>query len=381
MFSVRSVLLHACQALFIAALVFPVQSEAGGNTARGKRLRPDSLQAPVEVVFCLDLSGSTNGVVNDLRDQFWLIVNTIQAVQPQSELRMGLVGFSRPSFGKESGYVRLLCPITPELDQVEAELYKLKPYIEKGDQYVSAALKVAVNDLRWSSDSGASKMVFLVGNGMVQSGGYDFVKFSEQARMKNIRIHSLYARRTHNLFKELPGWKRIASISGGRSTDFRVMTHDSITVWPSEPDSMLRVLNEGYNQTLLWCKSDSALFHKSLLIADSGAYFSSSEAWHHRLYYKTGDGFVSRMITCEDHPLDNMLASSDADGAAYEEKRKRDCEVVQQRTKLQWEIRRKLPAENFEELVRRYMKGALREEDILHRCIIRILFAELGSYP
>jgi hypothetical protein len=87
------------------------------------------------------------------------------------------------------------------------------------------------------------------------------------------------------------------------------------------------------------------------------------------------------MITCEDHPLDNMLASSDADGAAYEEKRKRDCEVVQQRTKLQWEIRRKLPAENFEELVRRYMKGALREEDILHRCIIRILFAELGSYP
>jgi hypothetical protein len=179
----------------------------------------------------------------------------------------------------------------------------------------------------------------------------------------------------------MPGWKRIASISGGRSTDFRVMTRDSITVWPSEPDSSLRVLNDQYNRTLLWCKSDSALFHKTLLIADSGAYNTSSEAWHHRLYYKTGQGFVSRLISCEDHPLDNVLAASETDAVAYEERRKRDCEMVQQRTRLQGEIRRKLPADNFEELVSRYMKGALREEDILHRCIIRILFAELGAMP
>lgn len=381
MLSVRSTLLYAGSLLSLALALLPFRSVAGGSVAQASRLRPDTVQAPVEVVFCLDLSGSTNGVVNDLRDQFWLIVNSIQAVQPQSELRMGLVGFSRPSFGKEDGYVRLICPITAELDQVESELYKLKPYIEKGDQYVSAALKVAINDLRWSSQAGASKMVFLVGNGMVQSGGYDFVKFSEQARLKNIRIHSLYARRTHNLFKEMPGWKRIASISGGRSTDFRVMTRDSVTVWPSEPDSMLRVLNEDYNKTLLWCKSDSALFHKALLIADSGAYFSSSEAWHHRLYYKTGQGFVSRLITCEDYPLENVLANSEIGGPEFEERRKRDCEVVQQRTKLQWEIRRKLPDDNFEELVRRYVKGSLREEDILHRCIIRILLAELGTYP
>lgn len=352
-----------------------------GKNSRVRKVRPDTLQAPIEVVFCLDLSGSTNGVVNDLRDQFWFIVNAVQAIQPQTELRMGLVGFSRPGYGKENGYVRMLCPITPELDQVEAELYKLKPYIEKGDQYVSAALKVAIGDLRWSTLPGASKMVFLVGNGMVQAGGYDFVKFSEQARLKNIRIHSLYARRTHNLFKEMPGWKRIASISGGRSTDFRVMTRDSITVWPSEPDSSLRELNDRYNETLLWCKSDSAVFHKSLLIADSGAYFSSSEAWHHRLYYKTGQGFVSRLITCEDHPLDDALASSEADGAAFEERRKRDCEVVQLRTKLQSEIRRKLPANDFEELLQLYMRGSIREEDILHRCIIRILFAELGANP
>jgi len=352
-----------------------------GNTSRVKRARPDTVQAPIEVVFCLDLSGSTNGVVNDLRDQFWLIVNAVQAIRPHSELRMGLVGFSRPSFGKENEYVRLLCPITPELDQVQAELYRLRPFIEKGDQYVGAALKVAIGDLRWSSMPGASRMVFLVGNGMVQSDGYDFVKFSEQARLKNIRIHTLYARSTYNLFKELPGWKRIASISGGRNTDFRVTTRDSITVWPSEPDSQLRVLNDRYNETLLWCKSDSAQFHRALLIADSGAYNSSSEAWHHRLYYKTGQGFLSRLITCEDHPLDGVFTSNDADGAAFEERKKRDCEIVQQRTRLQGEIRRKLPADNFDELVRRYLKGSLREEEILHRCIIRILFAELGSYP
>lgn len=365
----------------LAFLLWPDLVAGNGNTSRVKRARPDTVQAPIEVVFCIDLSGSTNGVVNDLRDQFWLIVNAVQAIRPHSELRMGLVGFSRPSFGKENEYVRMLCPITPELDQVQAELYRLRPFIEKGDQYVGAALKVAIGDLRWSAMPGASRMVFLVGNGMVQSDGYDFVKFSEQARLNNIRIHTLYARRNQNLFKELPGWKRIASISGGRSTDFRVMTPDTISVWPAEPDSVLRVLNQRYNQTLLWCKSDSAQFHKALLVVDSGAYYSSAEAWQHRLYYKTGQGFLSRLITCEEHPLDGVFTSNEADGTAFEERKKRDCEIVQQRSRLQGEIRRKLPSDNFEELVRRYMKGSLREEDVLHRCIIRILFAELGSLP
>ena len=136
---------------------------------------------PLDIVFCLDLSGSTNGLLTDVRDNLWLISNEIDQMNPRPALRIGVVGFSRPSFGKNNAYVKMLSDLTDDLDHVAAELYKLKPCIEKGDQIVSAALNTAIADASWSKDEQATKLIFVVGNGMVTANGYEYVKSCESA--------------------------------------------------------------------------------------------------------------------------------------------------------------------------------------------------------
>ena len=44
---------------------------------------------PLDIVFCVDLSGSTNGLINDLRDNLWMIINQAQHMEPKPALRIG----------------------------------------------------------------------------------------------------------------------------------------------------------------------------------------------------------------------------------------------------------------------------------------------------
>ena len=48
---------------------------------------------PLDIVFCLDLSGSTNGLVNDVRDNLWLIANELNAMNPKPDFRLGVICF------------------------------------------------------------------------------------------------------------------------------------------------------------------------------------------------------------------------------------------------------------------------------------------------
>src|SRR6185369_367377 len=71
----------------------------------------------IDIVFCMDLSGSTNGLLDDTRDLEWELINQVNTYRPQPVLRIGIVAFSRPTFGKETGYVKILCPLTTDYEQ------------------------------------------------------------------------------------------------------------------------------------------------------------------------------------------------------------------------------------------------------------------------
>src|SRR5688572_1167210 len=176
----------------------------------------------IDVVFCLDLSGSTNGLLDDVREKIWEIVNQVNSYRPAPEFRIGVIGFSRPSFKQENSYVKVLQQLTTDYDLLNFELYKLKPSIEKGDQIVGAAITASVRNMNWSGDNDALKIVYLVGNGMVNAGGNDYRAACELAVKKGIIINTLYCRTRNNVEKELPGWREIARLAGGEQYDIRI---------------------------------------------------------------------------------------------------------------------------------------------------------------
>ena len=146
---------------------------------------------PIDIVYTLDLSGSTNGLIDDVRDNLWGMNNELNRLYPSSQIRFAVVGYSRPSFGSKNQYVKVLSPFTSDIDNIATELYKLKPNIEKGDQYVGAAIRASLDMLSWSNEKNAVKQIFLTGNGSVFLGAFDVVESCDLAKEKGISVNAL----------------------------------------------------------------------------------------------------------------------------------------------------------------------------------------------
>ena len=95
------------------------------NASDNKSGRKDARQHPLDIVFCIDLSGSTNGLIDDVREQLWMIINQAHELEPVPDLRIGIIGFSRPSFGKEKAYVKVLANLTNDFDSLAFELFRV----------------------------------------------------------------------------------------------------------------------------------------------------------------------------------------------------------------------------------------------------------------
>ena len=333
---------------------------------------------PLDIVFAVDLSGSTNGIINDIRDNLWSVVNQIGHISPAPDLRIGFVGFSRPSFGKENSYVRILCPLTRDYDILAAELYKLKPVIEKGDQFVSEAIRVSVNNMRWSESRDARKMVFLIGNGMVANNGFGFVKSCDQARQKNIAVHCIYIRRNHaGWIKEIPGWRRIADMTAGLQKEATVNSVDEVRIWKSVSSDLVP-LNNRYSSTFVWMGRDSSLSRQAMLTADSGAFHAGRDAFLGRLYYKTSDVYKEKLRGCEIAGSVDLVASEPDAYIRTDNFQSRICDQYFRREQLRSQLREAYSAGDLEEIERSYLSGKMPDDNILHRCVLNTVYRSMG---
>src|SRR5665213_1337893 len=66
----------------------------------------------IDIALCLDLSGSTNGLIDKFREGIWDIVNEVNKLSPAPEVRIGLVAYGRPSYGKSTDYVKVMYDLT-----------------------------------------------------------------------------------------------------------------------------------------------------------------------------------------------------------------------------------------------------------------------------
>jgi hypothetical protein len=251
---------------------------------------PSRGRGAIDVVFCLDLSGSTNGLIDDVREKLWDIVNQVNSFRPAPDFRIGVVAFSRPSFGAKNGYVKVLHKLTSDFDALNFELYKLKPSIEKGDQLVGEAIRVSVNNMNWANDDDALKVIYVTGNGMVNMGGNDFRSACDLAVKKNIILNTLYCRTRNNAEKELPGWREIARLGGGEQYDIRVHKRTPVILTSTDPSEM-RTLSEKLTDTYMYFGEKGEERYKMMASNDKNAMVANDMSFESRLFYKISDRY------------------------------------------------------------------------------------------
>jgi len=121
----------------------------------------DSNQAKVELVFCLDATGSMSGLISTAKEKIWDIVTVMAQQQPAPEIRLGMV------FYRDRGddFITQSLQHTTDIDSIYTELLAMEA-AGGGDspESVNLALWEAVNDMKWSDDKNTYRSVFLVGD-------------------------------------------------------------------------------------------------------------------------------------------------------------------------------------------------------------------------
>jgi hypothetical protein len=239
---------------------------------------------PIDIVFCVDLSGSTNGIIEHLRNNLWHFVHELELLQPVPDYRIGFVGFSRPSFGKDFSYVKIIRNLSYDLEWLSNEMFSLRSQVEQGNQFVGAALMTCAKSMNWSEDPNAIKLVFLAGNGFVNSDGDLYKKACELLAGKGIVVNALYWQ-SYTLPKELWGWREIPNYTGGQffSVDVSYNETASDTGFDSEK---LMELNEALNRTYVYYGNLGKLRYKMMAEQDRKIYEESNRGFRYRMMYK-----------------------------------------------------------------------------------------------
>lgn len=245
-----------------------------------------------EIAIVADLSGSTNGLLDDLRDNLWNLINYFNRSNPETELRLAFVGFSRGSFGIENAYVRALSDLTNRYDNISDELFRMVGNVEKGDQYVGAALKTTINNLSWSNDKATKKMILLFGNSRADLGHVDYNDAVQAAISKGIIINSIYCMKLDTDPRILTKWHSIADGTGGSLFKYQV-TKRSPNKNYTQGAQRLIDLNNSLNETYIPFSKKTSEVYDKMVSADVNSLQMSERFFISRCLYKCNKKYQS----------------------------------------------------------------------------------------
>lgn len=246
---------------------------------------------PVDIVFCLDLSGSTNGIVDRMRNHIWDYVNIFDGSFPKADFRIGFIGFARPSFGKDNYYVKVISDLTHDIEGLTHELLKLRTQIEKGDQYVAAALRTCAQGISWNERTDAIKVVFLGGNGLVGGGG-EHIKAVQSCVEKGIIVNSVYLLNNPTM-GEQKGWEDIAAMGKGQYTSMQVKFEYYENLGGFNMDRLYS-LNMKLNDTYLYYGTQGKERWRMQHADDESIYKANSEGYRYRLEFRISDLYLNK---------------------------------------------------------------------------------------
>ena len=196
----------------------------------------------IEVVFCIDRSGSMRGVIETAKKKVWSIVNEIAKAKPAPELRIGLIGYG------EGEQVIHQLDLTGDLDEVYKQLTTYRDDAQTGQEFVGHAIYVATEKMKWAEGKRVLKIIYVVGNETAHQGppAFDYTKTAPAAIAKGIMVNAVYCG-DYDKASAPPTWLEIARLADGQYLE---IAGDGGAIVVATPfDKELAELNEKLNAT------------------------------------------------------------------------------------------------------------------------------------
>jgi hypothetical protein len=196
--------------LFAALLSLTV---IGAGSAQDAAKPAGQRAKDIDVVICLDTSGSMDGLIDSAKNKLWDIVNELAKIRPAPNLRVALYSYGNNGYDPKAGWVKKDLGLTADLDTLYQKLFALRT--NGGYEYVTRVCRDAVRDLSLSKDKSALKLIFVCGN---EPASQDpLVKLKEAADFAiahGVVINPIYCGNPDD--NDARDWRQFAALCGGR---------------------------------------------------------------------------------------------------------------------------------------------------------------------
>ncbi len=137
-----------------------------------------------------------DGLIAQAKTQLWNVVNEFVRAKKNGRppaIQVALFEYGKAQLSPSEGFVRLILPLTDDLDRVSEELFALKT--NGGEEYCGWVIRDAVERLEWSRSRDVYKAIFIAGNEPFSQGSVDFhASCQRRDRARDHREHDLLRR-------------------------------------------------------------------------------------------------------------------------------------------------------------------------------------------
>jgi hypothetical protein len=147
----------------------------------------------IQMAILLDTSGSMDGLIEQAKSELWKIVNEFATARQggvMPELQVALYEYGKSSIPASEGYLRMILPLTTDLDKVSEELFALRT--NGGEEYCGQVIQAATSGLAWSGDARDLKVIFTAGNEPFTQGKTDYRESCKAAIGRGITVNTIF---------------------------------------------------------------------------------------------------------------------------------------------------------------------------------------------
>ena len=243
-------------------------------------------QPKVDLVLCLDVSNSMDGLIDSAKLKLWDVVNELAKMKPTPELRVGLYSYGHNDYAAKDGWVRKDLDLTTDLDEVYAKLTALKT--RGGTEFVARVTRDALYQQKWADAKDSLKLIFVCGNEPAdQDKEVHLSDVAKLAKEKDVFVNTIFCGADSN--PESNGWKDFAMQGRGKYTSIDQDKARKTSVAATPFDKELNELSGKLNTTYVTYGADRAKKAENQQVQDKNAAAAAPGAGAARASSKAGD--------------------------------------------------------------------------------------------
>jgi len=210
--------------------------------------RPGKDKKKIQLALLLDTSNSMDGLIEQAKSQLWSIVNELAKAKCDNtlpDLQIALYEYGNDNLPMSEGYIRLVTPLTSDLDEISKDLFELTT--NGGDEFCGQVIASSLKRLDWSSSDKDLKLIFIAGNEPFTQGKINYKTVCTNAKEKGVVVNTIFCGNFDEGIRT--AWKDGAVITGGKY--FSIEQNRKTVYIPSPYDDRITKLNSLLNETYI----------------------------------------------------------------------------------------------------------------------------------